>query len=61
MSKNLLRFEDPRIGMLSLWSMGHGLVSLEVRCRLKVLEIAEGDVRALLDQSIEDYIRLIKR
>jgi AcrR family transcriptional regulator len=61
MSKNLLRFEDPRIGILSVWSMGHGLVSLEVRCRLKVLEIAEGDVKALLDQSIEDYIRLIKR
>jgi len=61
MEKNLLRFDDPRVGILSIWSMGHGLVSLQVRCRLKVLEIAEGDVESLLNQSIEDYIRLIKR
>jgi AcrR family transcriptional regulator len=59
--KGLVRFDNPRIGMLSIWAMGHGLVSLQVRCRLKVLELAEGDVDALLEQTIEDYLRQIKR
>jgi AcrR family transcriptional regulator len=61
MDKNLVRFEDPNVGMLSIWSMGHGLVSLEVRCRLKVLDLAEGDTAALLDRSIEAYLAIIKR
>jgi AcrR family transcriptional regulator len=61
MKKGLIRFEDPQIAMLSLWSMGHGLVSLQVRCRLKVLDMAEGDVDTLLDNAIENYLGLIKR
>jgi AcrR family transcriptional regulator len=59
--KGLLRYEDPRLAMLSFWAMGHGLVSLEVRCRLKVLDLAEGDVNGMLNASIEEYLRLIKR
>jgi AcrR family transcriptional regulator len=58
--KGLVRMEDPRTGMLSIWAMGHGLVSLQVRCRLRVLEIAEGDVNALIDRSISDFLVLIK-
>jgi AcrR family transcriptional regulator len=61
MDKNLVRFEDANVGMLSVWAMGHGLVSLQVRCRLKVLDLAEGDVSALLDRAIEDYLGMIKR
>lgn len=61
MEKGLVRFEDARTGMLSIWAMGHGLVSLQVRCRLKVLDMAEGDVPASLDECIETYLRLIKR
>lgn len=61
MIKNLIKFEDPRIAVLSIWSMGHGLVSLQVRCRLKVLDLAEGDIPELLDRSIEAYLGIIKR
>lgn len=61
MVKNLVKFEDPRVAMLSIWSMGHGLVSLQVRCRLKVLDLAEGDIPELLDRSIEAYLGIIKR
>jgi len=61
MVKNLVKFEDPRIAVLSIWSMGHGLVSLQVRCRLKVLDLSEGDIPELLDRSIEAYLGIIKR
>ena len=61
MEKGLVRFADPRIGMLSIWAMGHGLVSLQVRCRLKVLDMADGDVMAALDNAIETYLGQIKQ
>lgn len=59
--KGLLRYEDPRTAMLSFWSIGHGLVSLVVRCRLKVLELAETDIDDLLRKVIDEYLNLIKR
>lgn len=61
MEKGLVRFADPRIGMLSIWAMGHGLVALQVRCRLKVLDMADGDVMAALDNAIETYLGQIKQ
>ena len=61
MKLGLVRFENPQEGMLSIWAMGHGLVSLQVRCRLKVLDLADGDTNALLDRCINDYLRQIKR
>ncbi len=61
MDKNLVLFEDANVGILSIWAIGHGLVSLEVRCRLKVLDIKEEDVPALLDRAINDYLGMIKR
>ena len=61
MVKNLVKFEDPRVAVISIWSMGHGLVSLQVRCRLKVLDLAERDIPELLDRSIEAYLGIIKR
>jgi AcrR family transcriptional regulator len=57
----LVRFDNPQLGVLSIWAMGHGLVSLQVRCRLKVLEVGGGDVEGILDQAIEEYLRQIKR
>jgi AcrR family transcriptional regulator len=59
--KGLLRYEDPRTAMLSFWSIGHGLVSLVVRCRLKVLELAETDIDDLLRKVIDEYLNLIKK
>lgn len=58
--KGLVKLKNPGTAMLSIWSMGHGLVSLQVRCRLKMLELAEGDVNDLIDRSIDEYLDLIK-
>lgn len=58
--KGLLRYKDPGTAALSVWSIGHGLVSLHICCRFKVMELEEGAEAPLLQQTIKEYLRLIK-
>ncbi len=60
MDKKLLRYKDVMILALSVWSMGHGLVSLNLRCRFKVMEMNEEQISQAIDTSIEEYLRVIK-
>ena len=58
--KKLIRFDDVMIAALSVWAMGHGLVSLDLRCRFKVMEMDEEAVTAAIEKSIREYLKLIK-
>jgi len=58
--KRLIRYDDPMIAALSIWAMGHGLVSLDLRCRLKVIEMDEQAIAAAIEKSIQEYFKLIK-
>lgn len=58
--KDLIRYKDKKVAILSLWSMVHGLISLDIRCRIKIMEMSEGDVQKLIEKSVDEYIRLIK-
>ncbi|WP_346320993.1 TetR/AcrR family transcriptional regulator [Chitinophaga sp. YIM B06452] len=60
MEKGLLRYTDPRVAALSIWSMGHGLVSLQVRCRFKVMELSEDQESQMINISIKEFLRTIK-
>ncbi len=60
MEKGLLRYSDPRVAALSIWSMGHGLVSLQVRCRFKVMELSDDQVSDMINLSIKEFLRTIK-
>lgn len=60
MEKGLLRYTDPRVAALSIWSMGHGLVSLQVRCRFKVMELSDDQVSQMINISIKEFLRTIK-
>jgi hypothetical protein len=40
--------------------MGHGLVSLDLRDRLKVTEMNEEQIAAAIGKSVEEYFKLIK-
>lgn len=60
MEKGLIRFTDKMVGALSVWSMVHGLVSLNVRCRIKISDLDEADIPAVLDTTIENYLNMIK-
>lgn len=57
--EGLIKYRDVMIGALSVWSMTHGLVSLYIRCRIKVMEMSEADVNNAIDASIEEFLRVI--
>lgn len=55
-NKKLLRITDLQLGALQIWSMVHGLVSLNLRCRLKVMAIEQQELKVILSHAIENYI-----
>ncbi len=57
--KGLIRYKDPMIAALSVWSMGHGLVSLDLRCRFKVMDMDEEMVMHAIKKSVDEYLKLI--
>ena len=48
------------VAAVSVWSMGHGLVSLDLRDRLKVTEMSEEEIAATIEKSVKEYFKLIK-
>lgn len=56
----LLIFKDPTQAALQVWSMMHGLVSLNLRCRLKVMLTGEGDVEPVLFKAVDEYLDSIR-
>ncbi|WP_143308898.1 TetR/AcrR family transcriptional regulator [Chitinophaga vietnamensis] len=58
--QKLIRFKDPMMASLSIWSFVHGLVSLNLRCRIKVSQLAEDQVRPFTEAAVKEYLRMIK-
>ncbi|HXS35983.1 MAG TPA: TetR/AcrR family transcriptional regulator [Flavipsychrobacter sp.] len=58
--KKLIRFEDVSIATLSIWSMGHGLISLDIRCRFKVMNMSDEEISQAITKTINEYLRMIK-
>ncbi len=61
LSKQEIRFSDPRVAALSIWSMGHGLISLNIRCRIKEELIGDMGKEEIINKCISDYVQLIKK
>lgn len=53
--RDLVKFKSVELGSLQLWSMVHGLVSLNLRCRLKVALVGD-NVSDVLIAALDDYI-----
>lgn len=60
MEKKLIIFTDMKMASMSTWSMVHGLVSLHVRCRMKIYEQSEEEVIKAIYQSVNIYLQSIK-
>ncbi len=58
--RKLIRFDDVMVAAVSVWSMGHGLVSLDLRDRLKVTEMNEQEIAVTIEKSVQEYFKLIK-
>lgn len=60
MAQGLLRFDDVMLAAFSVWAMGHGLVSLDVSCRLQAMNMNEADVDKMIVAAIDQYLNLIR-
>jgi len=59
--KKLIKYDNLSIASLSVWAMGHGLISLYVRCRFKVMQMTDDQSGEAIDTSIEEFLRLITK
>ncbi|KAA2243153.1 TetR/AcrR family transcriptional regulator [Chitinophaga agrisoli] len=60
MAQQLIRFQDKHVAALSLWSVCHGLVSLHVRCRLKVMSLDDNSASHAIYHALDQYLQMIK-
>lgn len=57
----LIRYTDVMIAALSVWAMGHGLVSLNIRCRFKIMPMNDDEIQQAIHSSIEEFLRMITK
>lgn len=60
MDKGLVRFSNLHLAALQVWSMVHGLASLNIRCRLKVMEVTEEQLLDMIRQAVREYLDLMR-
>lgn len=61
MDRDLIRFDNLWVGALSVWGMGHGLISLNIRCRMKVMNMDESEIEASIYAAITSYLNMIRK
>lgn len=55
-----IRFKDPTIAAMSIWAFAHGLISLDLRSRLKVCKLPDKTLNVSIDDSIRDYLDVVR-
>lgn len=60
MALQLLRYKHVMTAVLSVWAMGHGLVSLDIRCRFKVMQMSDHEIKDAIHEAITQYLDIIK-
>lgn len=58
--KKIVRYKDPMVGTLSMWSFAHGLISLHIRCRFKVAQLDDEALGKVMQMAIKEYLQTIK-
>lgn len=56
-----LRYENAKVAALSIWALGHGMISLFIRERVKVMNLPDDEIRNVIDAAVEEHLRLIKK
>jgi AcrR family transcriptional regulator len=56
-----LRYEDPNVAALSIWAFGHGLISLHIRQRIKVMHLPDDQIKLHIKAALDEYFHLIKK
>jgi len=58
--QKLIKSKDATITSMYTWSMVHGLVSLKIRERFKVMDLPDDQIRKMLLQSLDEVINNMK-
>lgn len=58
--QGLVRYTSVLQGALSVWAMAHGLISLDVCCRMKVMNQTGAEVTESINTAMAAYLSLIK-
>ena len=58
--QKLVRIKNPVMASMYTWSSVHGLVSLKVRDRFKVMNLDEPQIKKMLLQSLDELIGLMQ-
>jgi len=56
-----LRYENTQLGALSIWGLGHGLISLFIRERIKVTQLPDDQIRGVIMAVANEHLRLIRK
>ncbi len=56
----LVRFKNAVVASISVWGFLHGLISLDLRCRIKVCKLSGSDLEEGMEDAINEYLRIIK-
>eukprot|EP01133_Synstelium_polycarpum_P016588 gene16588-19706_t len=59
--RELVHFKNAEIGTLQIWSLIHGLISLNLTARIDVIGISEAHVPATLNKTVDDFLASITR
>lgn len=59
--RELTHFKRAEIGALQIWSMMHGLVSLNIQSRISVIGIKRESLSDTLNKTVQDFLKTIKR
>lgn len=59
--KKLIRFDNLWMAVLSVWGFGHGLVSLQIGCRMNITKMDEEQVKQAIYGSVTNFISQIKK
>lgn len=56
-----LRYENAQIASLSIWSVCHGIISLFIRDRIKVMHLPDNQIHTAIMETVKAHLNLIKK
>jgi len=59
--KGLVKYDSVWQGVLSIWGMGHGLISLQISCRIKFAQMTPEEIKASILNVIANFLNQIKK
>ncbi|WP_343674946.1 TetR/AcrR family transcriptional regulator [Chitinophaga sp.] len=60
-AKDYIRFSDPAQAAMIIWGLGHGIISLSIRGRMKVTRMDEGEQAALVQSALQEFMQIIQK